>query len=114
MLNPFVELFSAVISLINLVLIAWIVLGLLIHFDIVNRGNPLVNRVYTTLNLLVEPLLRRIRKVTSRFLPDLGGIDLSPIVLMLLLNFLNSTIHTKWFYDPWPHGNAEVVVHTKD
>jgi YggT family protein len=97
MFNPFIDLISNVIFLINLALIVWIVLGLLIHFDIVNRSNPLVSRVYSTLSRLIEPLLSRIRRSIGRYLPDLGGIDLSPIVLMLLLHFINNAMYS-WFY----------------
>jgi YggT family protein len=97
MLNPFIDLISTIISLINLVLIIWIILGLLIHFDIVNRSNPLVSRIYATLGQLIEPLLSRIRRVTRTYLPDLNGIDLSPIVLMLLLHFINNALYS-WFY----------------
>jgi YggT family protein len=97
MLNPFIDLISNIIGLINLALIIWIVLGLLMHFDIVNRSNPLVNRIYTTLGRLIEPMLTRIRRVTNKFLPDLGGIDLSPIVLILLLHFINNAMYS-WFY----------------
>lgn len=97
MLNPFIDLISNIISLINLVLIIWIVLGLLLHFDIVNRTNPLVSRIYSTLTRLLEPMLSRIRRVTSKFMPDLGGIDLSPIILILLLHFVNNALYS-WFY----------------
>jgi YggT family protein len=67
------------------------------HFDIVNRSNPLVNRIYTTLGRLIEPMLSRIRRVTTKFLPDMGGIDLSPIVLILLLHFINNAMYS-WFF----------------
>jgi YggT family protein len=97
MLNPVIELISNIISLINLALIIWIVLGLLMHFDIVNRHNPLINRIYTALGRVLDPMLSRIRRVTSKFLPDLGGIDLSPIILVLLLQFVNSAMYS-WFY----------------
>ncbi len=97
MLNPFIDLISNIISLINLALIVWIILGLLMHFDIVNRSNPLVSRIYTTLGRLIDPMLNRIRRVTNKYLPDLGGVDLSPIVLMLLLHFINNALYS-WFY----------------
>lgn len=97
MLNPFINLINNIIFLINLALIAWIVIGLLLHFDIVNRGNPLVQRVYDALTRLCEPMLRPIRKVTKKIIPDLGGIDLSPIFLILLLNFVNNALYS-WFY----------------
>ncbi len=97
MLNPFIDLISNVISLINLALMVWIVLGLLIHFDIVNRSSPIVNTIYTTLSRLIEPLLRRIRRVLGKYLPDLGGIDLSPVILFLLLHFIDNALYS-WFY----------------
>jgi YggT family protein len=97
MLNPFVDLLSNIIFLINLALMVWIVLGLLIHFDIVNRSSPIVNTIYTTLGRLVEPLLRRIRRAIGKYLPDLGGIDLSPVVLFLLLHFIDNALYS-WFY----------------
>jgi YggT family protein len=97
MFNPFVDLISNIIFLINLALMIWVVLGLLIHFDIVNRYNPLVTRVYSTLGRLLEPALGRIRRFTRKFLPDLGGVDLSPIILLLLLHFIDSALYS-WFY----------------
>ncbi len=97
MLNPFINLISNIISLINWALIIWMVLDLLIHFDVVNRHNPLIQKVYFTLGKLLEPLLRPIRRLLARVLPDLGGIDLSPLVLVLLLNFLNNALYS-WFY----------------
>ncbi len=97
MLNPFINLVNNIIFLINLALITWIVIGLLLHFDIVNRASPLVQRVYQALTRLCEPMLRPIRKVLGKILPDLGGVDLSPIALILLLNFLNNALYD-WFY----------------
>jgi YggT family protein len=97
MLNPFIDLLSNIIYLINLIVIAWLVLSLLVHFDIVNRHQPLVTRLLDALNRLVNPLLRPIRRYTTRYLPDLGGIDLSPLVLLLLLHFINSALY-HWFY----------------
>lgn len=97
MLNPFIDLIGNLISLINLVLIVWIVLSLLMQFDIVNRGNPIVQRVFGTLSMLVEPLLQPIRRVLNRLLPQLGGLDLSPVVLILLLNFVSNALYS-WFY----------------
>ena len=97
MLNPFIDLISNIISLINLALLVWMVLGMLIHFDIVNRHNPLIERINGTLARFFEPILRPIRVKLAKFLPDLGGVDLSPVVLFLLLHFIDSALHS-WFY----------------
>jgi len=88
MLNPFVELISKIIYLYNCALVAWLVLSFLISFGIVNRHQSLVQRINFALFRLTDPLLRPIRK----YMPDLGGIDISPIVLILLLEFLDREI----------------------
>lgn len=83
-MHPLVYLLTSVISLINLALFIYIIISLLISFNILNRHQPLVSKIYYALERLMEPMLRPIRK----HLPDLNGIDVSPIVLILLLNFL--------------------------
>lgn len=100
MLNPFIHLISNVISIINLALIVWVVLDILIQFNIVNRGQPLVDKIYTTLTRLFDPILNPIRGVLNRFMPPIG-IDLSPLVLILALMFLNDALFS-WFYDFYP------------
>lgn len=84
-MNPFVMLLSNVIQLYSFVVLAWAVLGLLIYFNVANRNHPVVSKLDEVLGKLVEPALKPIR----RALPDLGGVDISPIVLLLLLHFLN-------------------------
>lgn len=97
MLNPFINLIGNIISLINLALLIWVILGLLMHFDIVNRHNPLIQRIYMTLGRLLEPMLAPIRRLCNKILPDLGGVDVSPIILILLLHFINDALYD-WFY----------------
>ncbi len=88
MLSPLILLIVQVVYLYNCVLIAWLVLSWLISFGIVNRYQPFVQRVNVALFRLTDPLLRPIRK----YMPDLGGIDISPIILMLLLNFISNEL----------------------
>ncbi len=85
---PFILLLSNIIELYSIVVIAWAVLGLLISFRIVNAYQPVVRKAEDVLNRLVEPALKPIRRV----LPNLGGVDISPIILLLLLNFLKSAL----------------------
>ncbi len=86
---PFIELIGSVIYLYSLSIFIWVALGLLIYFKIVNAYQPLVRKVNETLTRLIEPALRPIRKI----LPDLGGIDIYPIILLLLLNFLRNSVY---------------------
>ena len=90
MLNPFIDLLAEAIYLYMICVIAQAVLATLISFKVVNAYQPVVQRVMYTLNRLVDPALKPIRK----FLPDLGGIDISPVILLLLLNFLRSALYT--------------------
>lgn len=94
MLNPFVNLLGAVIHLYLICVIVWAVLSMLISFKVVNPYQPIVQRIMYALNRLVEPACKPIRK----FLPDLGGIDISPIIVILLLNFAYDALY-RYFYN---------------
>jgi len=66
-----------------------IVLSWLVAFDVVNRHNRVVSTILDFSWRLTEPALRPIRSV----IPNLGGIDISPIILILLLIFLRDVIY---------------------
>jgi YggT family protein len=102
MLNPFINLIDTIIDLINLLLFIWIVLGLLIHFDIINRSQPLIARIYSTLGMLIEPMLNPIRRQLRKLPAGFQQVDISPIILILLLMFINDALHT-WFYTVQPY-----------
>lgn len=89
MLAPLIELIANIVYLYMICVVAWAVLATLISFKIVNAYQPVVQKVMYALNRLCEPALKRIRK----FLPDLGGVDISPIILILLLNFLMGLLY---------------------
>ena len=78
------NLLDTVITLYIWCLFIYIVLGWLLHFGVVNSGNRLVYRVMEVLYRLIEPVLQPIR----RFIPAFGGIDISPIILVLILVFV--------------------------
>ncbi len=78
------SLISTVIQIYIWILIASAVLSWLIAFNVVNTRNHVVAMIAEALWRLTDPALRPIRQ----FLPNLGGLDLSPVVLILLLIFL--------------------------
>jgi YggT family protein len=80
----FLRLVDTVITIYIWLLIAQAVLSWLVAFGVVNRYNRAVTTIGDFLWRVTEPLLRPIRRV----LPDLGGIDISPVVLILVLWFL--------------------------
>ncbi|ABC24321.1 YggT family protein [Rhodospirillum rubrum] len=85
---PLVQVISIAIDIFIWFLIASAVLSWLVAFNVVNTSNRFVYTVGDFLYRLTEPVLRPIRRI----LPDMGGIDLSPIVLILLLYFIQSVI----------------------
>jgi YggT family protein len=74
----------SIISLYWWVVIAQAVMSWLIAFGVINTYNKFVAQLAEVLYRLTEPALRPIRNI----LPNLGGIDISPIILLLLLQFL--------------------------
>ena len=78
----------AILQLLMLVVIVSAILSWLIAFDVLNMRNPTVYRIYTGLERVTDPLLAPIRRI----LPSLGGLDLSPIVFLLLLQALRILI----------------------
>lgn len=87
-MNPLIYLLTTLISLLNLLLIVYVVISLLLSFNILNRNQPLVSTIYQALGRLLEPLLQPIRKL----LPELNGIDVSPILLIIALNFVEYSL----------------------
>jgi YggT family protein len=82
------NLITTVIQLYIYVLIAAAVLSWLIAFNVVNTRNQFVAMLADALWRLTEPVLAPIRRI----LPNLGGLDLSPVVLILLLIFLRNLL----------------------
>jgi YggT family protein len=70
------------------VILITVIMSWLIGFNVINGANPYVRQISYALHRLTEPLLGPIR----RFLPDLGGIDISPIILIIALLFLERAL----------------------
>lgn len=83
-LNPLVYLLVTIIDVYIWVVIIWIIMSWLIAFNIINQYQPFVRGLSQALFKLTEPSLRPIRNV----MPNFGGLDLSPIVLFIILNFV--------------------------
>jgi YggT family protein len=73
----------------------WIIIASAIYswlyaFNVVNTRNPFVAQVGTFLYRVTEPALRPIR----RYMPDLGGVDISPIILFIIIYFIRQFMWT--------------------
>ena len=87
-MNALLWLINTVIQLYIYILIASAVLSWLVAFNVVNVRNPIVSQIGEFLYRVTEPVLRPIRNL----LPNLGGVDISPIILILLLLFVQKLI----------------------
>ena len=79
---------NMVIQLYIWIIIAGAIMSWLIAFNVINPYNQFVRSLWMGLNALTEPALRPIR----RFLPDLGGVDISPMVLILICWFVQIVV----------------------
>jgi YggT family protein len=83
-----IELIVAVLDLFWWVLIIQVVMSWLIAFNVINTRNRFIYMIGDFADRATEPVLRPIRSI----LPNFGGIDLSPLVVLLLLSFLRNLI----------------------
>jgi YggT family protein len=81
LLIPILILISTLLNLYFWVIIIHVVMSWLLAFDVVNIRNRVVDIIWRTTNALTEPVMRPIRN----FMPNLGGIDISPVIVILLI-----------------------------
>ena len=91
--NPIHYLLDTLLWLFLVAIIVSVILSWLVQFGVINRSNPFVNQVGESLHRLTEPALRPIRNA----LPDLGGIDISPIILIVLVEFARHAL-SAWIF----------------
>ncbi len=77
-------------SLFALVIASWLVI-----FNIINPYQPLVRLVLNMLNRFHEPILGPIRALQYRLIPNAGGLDLSPIIAIMLVQFIVQPVLTR-------------------
>ncbi len=87
-----IPVFRVLIMAIDLywwVIIVMAVMSWLLAFDVINMRNEFVRSIWNAVNALTEPALQPIR----RFLPAVGGMDISPIILLLVLSFIQMELY---------------------
>ncbi|MBL0899439.1 MAG: YggT family protein [Reyranella sp.] len=87
-------LIDNIIDIYTWIVIASAIMSWLVAFGVVNVRNQFIRVVVDLLYRLTEPVLRPIRRI----LPNLGGVDISPVILLLGLFFVRSLL---WEY-VWP------------
>ena len=94
-MNPFIWLINTLLDLVIWLVIASAIMSWLVAFGVVNMRNQFIRMVVETLYRLTEPMLRPIR----RLLPNFGGVDISPVVLLIGLYFVQYALS----YYVWPY-----------
>ena len=88
MLNPIAALLIEVLEIYKWVVIAAVIVSWLTAFNVINSHNNFVRSLLRILFALTEPVFRPIRRI----LPPMGGLDLSPIVVFVIIWFLQYSI----------------------
>jgi YggT family protein len=88
MIYALLQTISLILNLIWWVFLIMIIMSWLISFNVINTRNQFVANVWRILNQITEPILRPIRRI----LPATGGLDLSPIVVFVIIFFLQQLI----------------------
>jgi YggT family protein len=76
------------LRILSIVVIVQVICSWLVAFNVINLHQPFVRAVYTAMDRVTEPLYRPIRKI----LPDFGGLDFSPIILLLLIQVVSMLV----------------------
>ena len=92
-MQALLDVILLILKMYTYVIIAVAIMSWLIAFNVINLYNNLVRSIWNGLNALTEPVLRPIRNI----LPNFNGLDLSPLVLLLLI-FLIQDIIIKYIY----------------
>ena len=82
-----------VLSIAQWIILIHIIMSWLINFQVLNLRQPLVAQVWHALNQLLEPIYSRIR----RMLPATGGIDFAPLIVIIVVFFLQRLVATGGF-----------------
>lgn len=78
-MTSILQIILLILDIVYFVIIVHIIMSWLINFQVLNLRQPLVAQVWDALNRLLEPLYGRIRSI----LPNLGGLDLAPLVVLV-------------------------------
>ncbi|HEX3664677.1 MAG TPA: YggT family protein [Rhizomicrobium sp.] len=82
-------LFNTLVEIYIVIIIAAVVVSWLVAFGVLNTYNPLARSVIRMLDALTEPVFRQVRRI----IPPLGGLDLSPLIVLIALQALKMLVN---------------------
>ena len=94
-MNSLLLFLERLLDFYTLIVFFYVVVSWLFHFNILNSQNVFLWRVFESFKKLTDPPLNYIR----RYLPNFGGIDISPVLLILLIYLFKDLL-----IEYWPRG----------
>ena len=91
-MNSLLMFIVRILDFYTLIVFFYVIISWLLHFNILNSGNIFLWKVFESLKKLTDPPLNYIRK----YLPNLGGIDISPVLLILIIYLFKDLIIEYW------------------
>lgn len=89
-----IQILFLILNVIWWIVIVHVIMSWLINFQVLNLGQPLVRQVWDGLNRLLNPVYSRIRA----FLPDMGGLDLAPLIVLLAIYAIQIVVQNNIVY----------------
>ena len=88
MIFAILQTLNFILQIVWWVFLVMIIMSWLISFNVINTRNQFVAGLWRALNQITEPILRPIRRIV----PPVGGLDLSPLIVFIIIFFLQSLI----------------------
>jgi YggT family protein len=88
MLKLVIEIVHILTQVLSTVIFVQFIMSILIAFNVINTYNQFVASIWQALTVITEPFYRPIRRI----LPDLGTIDLSPLVVLILIRIIDGPV----------------------
>jgi YggT family protein len=95
-MNTAIQIALYLLSIATWIIIIQAVMSWLIAFNVINTHNDFVRQVWTTLDRITDPIYRPIRRI----MPDFGALDLSPIVVLIIIQILTIVLRNQIVYAP--------------
>ena len=80
-----IYLVSPILSFLVILIFVWVIMSWLVSFNVINLRNPMMRQIYNAIEAIMRPMMAPIQRI----LPSFGGLDFSPIVVLLLLQWAN-------------------------
>ena len=77
-----------ILNVIWFFIVAHFIMSWLISFNVLNLHQPIVSQIWQSLNRILDPIYSRIRQ----FIPNMGGLDLAPLIALLIVAALQYTL----------------------